>query len=128
MSKQSKRRTKKAPAPGAARDIRLSEHPRARRQIRQAKAWGGLAACALAAYVSWHGGATFVDTALRAILWGTIGYVVAWVCAQQIWRQLALAELRSAEKRALERLREAEEAARLAEQEEHETAVMGRGH
>jgi hypothetical protein len=127
MSKQPKRPSRKAPAPGASRDIRLSEHPRARRQIRQAKAWGGLGACALAAYVSWHGGASFVDTALRAILWGTIAYVVVWACAQQIWRQLALAELRAAEKRALEHLREAEEAARLAEQEQQETAVTGGG-
>jgi hypothetical protein len=125
MSKQ--RRTRKAAAPGGGpREIRLSEHPRARRQIRQAKAWAALAAAALAAYVSWHGGATFVDTALRAILWGTIAYLVAWACAQQIWRQLALAELRAAERRALARMREAEEAARRA-QEEEETAVMSGG-
>jgi hypothetical protein len=116
MSKKPKAR-KAAAKPGASRDIKLSEHPRARRQIRLAKGWSALAACSLAAYLSWHGGAPFVDTSLRAILWGIVAYLVAWACAQQLWRQFAVAELRAAEKRALERRREAEEAERARDEQ-----------
>ena len=46
-------------------EIRLSNHPRAKHQIRLAKGWAGLAGSALAGYASWHGGAPFLDTVLR---------------------------------------------------------------
>jgi hypothetical protein len=78
--------------------IRLSEHPRARHQIRVAKGWAGLAGCAFAGYASWHGGAPFVDTALRALLWGVAAYILVWFCAVQVWRHVAIAEIRAAEK------------------------------
>jgi len=118
----SKRKPKK-PSP---LDVRLSQHPRARRQIRQAKGWGALAACALAGYMSWHSGAPVVDTALRALLWGVVGYVAVWAFAQQVWRHLALAELRVAEKVALERVRAAEAVAREADAAAEPQAPGGR--
>jgi len=93
----------------AARDVRLSQHPRAQRQIRKLKSWGGLAGAVLAAYASWHAGAPFYDTALRALLWGTLSYVAVWACAQQVWRYIAVAEVRAAEREILERLRADEE-------------------
>jgi hypothetical protein len=95
-------------APKTASEVRVSEHPRARRHIRLAKGWAGLAGCVLAGYASWHGGAPFVDTALRALLWGVAAYVLVWFCAVQVWRQLAVAEVRAAEKLWLERKAEAE--------------------
>jgi hypothetical protein len=95
-----------------AGEIRLSEHPRARRHIRLAKGWAGLAGCALAGYVSWKGGAPFVDTVLRALLWGVAAYMLVWFCAVQAWRHIAIAEVRAAEKAWLERKREAERLAR----------------
>src|SRR4051812_29702638 len=79
-------------------DIKISEHPRARHQIRVAKGWAGLIGCAFAGYASWHGGAPFVDTALRALLWGVAAYILVWFCAVQVWRQVAIAEVRAAEK------------------------------
>lgn len=95
---------------GAA--VRLSSHPRAKRQIRLAKGWAGLAGSALAGYASWRGGAPFLDTVLRALLWGVASYVLVWFCAVQVWRQLAIAEVRAAEKVWRERRAEAERAAR----------------
>jgi hypothetical protein len=102
---------KKAP-PRASGEIKLSEHPRARHQIRVAKGWAGLAGCALAGYASWHGGAPFVDTALRAVLWGVAAYVLVWFCAVQVWRQIAIAEVRTAEKLWRQRKAETEQLAR----------------
>lgn len=110
MSKTKKVEKKKAPA--ASGEIKLSEHPRARHQIRLAKGWAGLAGCAFAGYASWHGGAPFFDTALRALLWGVAAYMLVWFCAVQVWRQIAIAEVRAAEKQWRERRADAELARR----------------
>jgi uncharacterized membrane protein len=108
-----KKSAKSAAAPKSSTgEIRLSEHPRARHQIRLAKGWAGLAGCALAGYASWHGGAQFVDTALRALLWGVAAYVVVWFLAVQVWRQVAIAEVRAAEKIWREQKAEAQRVAR----------------
>jgi hypothetical protein len=98
--------------PRASGEIKLSEHPRARHHIRVAKGWAGLAGCALSGYASWHGGAPFVDTALRALLWGVAAYVLVWFCAVQVWRQIAIAEVRAAEKLWRQRKEETEQIAR----------------
>ena len=131
MSKQKQKQKKgAATAPKAAREVRLSEHPRARHQIAVAKAWAGLAGLVLAGYASWHSGAPFVDTALRALLWGVAAYVVVWFCAVQVWRQLVLAEVEAAEKLWRERKEEAERLARERAaqiQAEKAAAMAGRG-
>jgi hypothetical protein len=98
-------------AQGSA-EIKLTEHPRARHQIRLAKGWAGLIGCAFAGYASWHGGAPFVDAALRALLWGVAAYVLVWFCAVQVWRQVAIAEVRAAEKAWRARKAEIEQKAR----------------
>jgi hypothetical protein len=95
-----KKAGKKAGKQGAGeKAIRLSEHPRASVQIKLAKSWAGLGGFALAGWAAWHGGATFFDAALRAVLWGTVSYVVVWACAVQVWRHLAVAEVKAAERR-----------------------------
>jgi hypothetical protein len=96
----------------ASGEIKLSEHPRAKHQIRVAKGWAGLAGCVLAGYASWHGGAPFFDSVLRALMWGVAAYLLVWFCAVQVWRQVAIAEVRAAEKVWRERKAEAEQAAR----------------
>jgi hypothetical protein len=92
--------------------IKLSEHPRAKRHIRLAKSWAGLGGCTFAGYVAWKGGLPFFDTVLRALLWGVASYMLVWFLAVQVWRQLAIAEVRAAEKQWLERKQEAERLAR----------------
>jgi hypothetical protein len=96
----------------ASGEIKLSGHPRAKHQIRVAKGWAGLAGCVFAGYASWHGGAPFFDSVLRALLWGVAAYLLVWFCAVQVWRQVAIAEVRAAEKIWRERKAEAEQAAR----------------
>ena len=105
-----KKKTAAAPAtaPRTAGEVRLSQHPRARRQIRMAKGWAGLVGCVFAGYASWHGGAPFFDSVLRALLWGLAAYLLVWFCAVQVWRQFAIAEVRAAEKVWLEQKEEAE--------------------
>jgi hypothetical protein len=130
----SKKVDKKAGAKGAkgkkgapsSGEIKLSEHPRARHHIRLAKGWAGLAGCAFAGYASWHGGAPFVDTALRALLWGVAAYVLVWFCAVQVWRQIAIAEVRAAEKEWRERRAEVEKQAleRAAQVKAAQTAAL----
>ena len=106
----------KAPAKGKGQEtpgqISVAQHPRAKRHIRLAKSWAGLAGCAFAGYVAWKGGLPFFDTVLRGLLWGVASYLVVWFLAVQVWRQLAIAEVRAAEKQWLERKQEAERLAR----------------
>jgi hypothetical protein len=78
----------------------VAAHPRASYQVRKAKGWGGMAGFGIAAYLSYKAGVPTVDLGLRAIIAGTVGYMLAWACAVTIWRQLVLAELRAAVERA----------------------------
>src|SRR5215212_1511911 len=86
---------KRSAAPGIA----VANHPRARHQINLVKSYAGLAAFAVAGYFSWKSGAEYVDVATRALLWGVAAYVAVWAMAVQVWRQIAIAEVRAAEKR-----------------------------
>jgi hypothetical protein len=78
----------------------VAAHPRASHQVRRAKGWGGVAGFGIAAYLSHKAGVPMVDLGLRAIIAGMVGYMLAWACAVTVWRQLVLAELRSAAERA----------------------------
>jgi hypothetical protein len=88
--------SKKAPkaAGGAAQDgIRLTAHPRARRDIAAAKGWGGLAAFGIVLFLSLRAGVPLADGLWRGMLAGVAGYVFAWGAAVAIWRHVALAEI-----------------------------------
>ena len=100
---------KKGAATGGEREIRLSKHPRAQRQIARLKSWGGLAGFGIAAWASASNGAPFLDMAIRAVMWGAISYVVVWALAVQVWRHVAVAEVRAAERRWLDHKRQLEE-------------------
>jgi hypothetical protein len=86
---------KKAVSPGIA----VANHPKARHQINLLKSYAGLAAFAFAGYVSWKAGNQFADVAARALLWGVAVYVAVWAMAVQVWRHIAIAEVRAAERR-----------------------------
>ena len=79
--------------------VRIADHPRARRQITQAKGWGALTAFGLVLLVSWRAGVPAFDVGLRALVAGVVGYVVAWAVAVQVWRHLAVAEVRDIHRR-----------------------------
>jgi hypothetical protein len=96
---QKKKPGKTAKKGAAAPGIAVANHPRARHQINLLKSYAGLAAFAFAGYASWKGGAGYLDVAVRALLWGTATYVAVWAMAVQVWRQVAVAEVRAAERR-----------------------------
>ncbi|HLH65911.1 MAG TPA: hypothetical protein VKV27_09415 [Solirubrobacteraceae bacterium] len=87
---------KGASAKDAPGGISVATHPRAAASVRRAKGLGGLAAFALAAYLSHGAGVPLEQVALRALAFGVAGYLVAWACAVAVWRHLVLAELRHA--------------------------------
>ena len=90
--------------------IRISAHPRARRQIAQAKAWGALGAFGLVLLLCWRAGLPLFDVGVRALLAGVAGYVVAWAVAVQVWRHLAVAEVRDVHRRHAEQTSQEERA------------------
>ena len=87
-----------APPPADLRP-RLSAHPRARRQIREAKAWAGLVGFVLVALLSTQAGVPLFDAGVRALLAGLGCYVLGWVLAIVVWRHVARAEVQVAEQR-----------------------------
>jgi hypothetical protein len=97
MARKSKQKNEDQPttiAPPTSNDVKVASHPKARRQIRRAKGWGGLAAFFIAAFFSWHNGADFTHAGTRALIAGMAGYVIAWTAAVYVWRQIAVAEVR----------------------------------
>src|SRR6059058_5580471 len=75
---------------GASAGPSVAAHPRASYQVRRAKGWGGTAAFALAAYLSYKAGVPTFQVGLRAIAFGLVGYMLAWACALTVWRHLVL--------------------------------------
>ena len=81
---------------------RLSAHPRARRQIREAKAWAGLVGFVLVGLLSLQGGTLLFDAGVRALIAGAACYVVGWALALAVWRHVARAEVKLFEQRLLD--------------------------
>jgi hypothetical protein len=100
---------KEGASAGKSGDVKLTAHPRARSQIARLKSYGGLAGFALAAWASHRSGAPFLDMAVRALMWGVISYVVVWALAVQVWRHVAVAEVRAHERRWLEHKQQRDE-------------------
>jgi len=89
--------------PAAAPAVRLTEHPRARRGIRRARATAGLLVLLLALVLSLRAGLPPFEAAVRALAFGIAGHFAAWVVAVVVWRHLTLAELELARRRVEER-------------------------
>ena len=81
---------------GAADGISVAAHPRAAAQVRRAKGFGGVAFFLITAYFSYKAQVPPDQLAMRALIGGIGGYLLAWMCSVTVWRQLVLAELRAA--------------------------------
>jgi hypothetical protein len=81
---------------GAADGISVAGHPRAAAQVRRAKGFGGVAFFLITAYLSYKAQVPPDQVALRALIGGIGGYLLAWMCSVTVWRHLVLAELRAA--------------------------------
>jgi hypothetical protein len=99
VAAKTKKKDRKAKAAPADARPRLSAHPRARRQIREAKAWSGLCGFLLVFVLSLQGGALLFEAGVRALVAGAGCYVVGWALAVLVWRHLARAEVLVAEQR-----------------------------
>ena len=100
------KKSQKTGAASADKRPRLSGHPRARRHIRQAKAWGGLVGFVLVGVLSLQAGSPPADALGRALVGGIAVYLAAWVLAVVVWTQLARGELIVAEQRWMVELEE----------------------
>ena len=72
--------------------IRLSDHPRATRQIELARGWGGIGAFVLVGLLALMSEVPAASAGLRALIAGILGYIVCWFLAVMVWRHLAVAE------------------------------------
>jgi hypothetical protein len=79
--------------------VRLEAHPRALRSIARAKALGGVIGFVIGMWLGSRAGLPAWDTGARALAGGIAGWLLVWVAAVQIWKQLIVAEYRGAEKR-----------------------------
>lgn len=91
----------------------VSAHPRAKRSITRAKAWGGLLAFGLVAFLSYRAGVAPFEIGVRALVAGMAGYLVVWFFAVLLWQRLVVHELQQERDR-----KRAELEARLAAQAE----------
>jgi hypothetical protein len=80
----------------------VAKHPRARRSIRSIKGWAALLAFIIVEYKCLKGGMTFDQSVVRALLAGITAYVVAWIVAVIVWRQLVVAEIEAFRRRLIE--------------------------
>jgi hypothetical protein len=92
MAKKDKKKKGRG-APADPNTPRLSAHPKARRQIRAAKAWSGLTVFLLVQFLALRAGLPMFDAGMRALAAGLVAYVAAWLIGVVIWRQLAMAEV-----------------------------------
>jgi hypothetical protein len=105
----------KGAAPAATAGLTLSDHPRAQRQIRTAKAWAGLIGFVLAGVLSHRAGVPLPDALGRAVLGGVAANVVTWMIMVLVWRQIAVAEIEMARRRLLAQIAARDAAARESE-------------
>lgn len=92
--------------------VSVAAHPRAGASVRRIKGVGGLAGFGIAAALSLQAGVPTELIGERAMIAGLAGYVIAWGTSVTVWRQLVLAEMRTASERAEARHQEILEARR----------------
>jgi hypothetical protein len=91
--------------------VQLSAHPRARRHIATAKAWGGLIGFGVVFVLSMRAHMSAVEAGLHALGGGIALYVLAWAAAVTVWREIALAEVERARRMVVAQARRAAEEA-----------------
>lgn len=79
--------------------VRIPAHPRAQRAVARSKAIGGVVGFVIGLWLADRAGLPPWDAGVRALAGGIAAYVLVWIAAVQIWRQLILAEYRAVEKR-----------------------------
>jgi hypothetical protein len=73
--------------------VKLTDHPRARRQIATAKGWGGLLGFVIVFVLSRRAHMSAFESGLHALAGGIGLYLLAWAGMVAIWREIAVAEV-----------------------------------
>lgn len=102
-SKKAKKDRKGAETAGDELAIRVGAHPAARRSIRRARAYAGMAGFAIVLLLALRAGVPAFEALLRALAGGLVLHFGAWACAIALWRRLIVVELEAARVRHLER-------------------------
>ena len=89
-----------APDSGHPPAVRLADHPRAARSIPRVRSWAALIGFGVTVWVGQTMHLPFVELAIRAILIGMAAWVVGWLGAQAVWRQIIFAEIAAAKRAA----------------------------
>jgi len=76
--------------------VKLTDHPRARRQIATAKGWGGMIGFVVVFLLSRRAHMSAFESGLHALAGGIGLYLLAWAGMVAIWRELAVAEVERA--------------------------------
>jgi len=97
--------------------VKLTEHPRARRQIATAKGWGGLLGFVLVFMLSRRAHMSAFESGVHALAGGIGLYLLAWAGMVAIWREIAVAEVERARRIIAAQAAEAAEAAAKAQAE-----------
>jgi hypothetical protein len=78
----------------AASGICVAGHPRSASAVRRAKGLGGLLGAVLATILAHGAHLPLLETMLRGLAGGIVGYIALWAVAVTIARQLVIAEVR----------------------------------
>ena len=98
-----KKRRRKSEDEESFPGVSVAAHPRAGASVRRVKGVGGIAGFGVAAALSLKAGVPTQLLGERAIGGGIAGYLIAWGAGVTVWRQLVLAEMRTASEIAQER-------------------------
>jgi hypothetical protein len=112
-------------APPIPEGVSIANHPRARAWIRRSRARVALATFGLVLLIALRAGVPGQDAVLRALLAGIAGFLGTWAIGLALWKQLVMAELRTAHERRELRRRELIEAAAEREKARREAQAAG---
>ena len=90
--------------------VKLTDHPRARRQIATAKGWAGMIGLVVVFLLSRRAHMSAFESGLHALAGGIGLYLLAWAGMVAIWRELAVAEVERARRIIAARAEEAAKA------------------
>jgi type VI protein secretion system component VasK len=100
--------------------ISVSAHPRASNSIRLMKSWAGLLGFVLVGVLSYRAGVAPFEALVRALVVGVLLYVVVWVLAVTLWRNLVVEEARQEGERRREAMEEQVRLAREAAEQQND--------
>jgi hypothetical protein len=106
----------------AASGICVSGHPRSASAVRRVKGLGGLLGALLATLLAHGAHLPFLETMLRGLAGGIVGYLGLWAVAITVARQLVIAEVRTRYDEVVRAAAEAAEAAAVAAAAEADAA------